>query len=90
MSTPITIHSLGGLTIQREGQPITGLASRKAEALLVYLAANPRPHPREILAEMLWDERSQSQAMANLRVVLSSLSIAPYPRQPSTISAARS
>ena len=69
----LTITSLGGLSIHRDGDPVTDLASRKAEALLVYVACADRPQPREVLAEMLWEERTQSQSLANLRVALSSL-----------------
>ncbi len=69
----LSIHTLGGLNIQLDSQPLSGLASRKAEALVVYLAANPRPHPREVLAELLWDELPQRRAMTNLRVALTSL-----------------
>lgn len=73
MRDNLQIFTLGGLSIQVDGEPLTELASRKAEALLVYLACNRRTHARELLAEMLWDERTQSQAKANLRVVLASL-----------------
>jgi WD40 repeat protein/DNA-binding SARP family transcriptional activator len=69
----LEIHTLGNLSIHHNRGFVKGLTSRKAKALLVYLAAYPRPHPREILAEMLWDERSQSRTMANLRVVIASL-----------------
>jgi DNA-binding SARP family transcriptional activator len=64
---------LGGLTIQVDEKPVTNLASRKAEALLIYLTIEQRPVPREFLADLLWDDRSQAQAMGNLRVILSSL-----------------
>ena len=30
-------------------------------------------HPREVLAEMFWEERTQAQALSNLRVALDSL-----------------
>ena len=73
MTTKLSIKTLGGLTLQVDERPITNLASRKAEALLVYLAIEQRPIPRELLADLLWDDRSQSQALGNLRVVLSSL-----------------
>ncbi|RME48522.1 MAG: hypothetical protein D6796_06165 [Caldilineae bacterium] len=69
----LEIQLLGGMTILKGGQPVQGLASRKAAALLVYLACTGRPHPREMLADLLWDDRSQAQAMSNLRVLLSSL-----------------
>jgi WD40 repeat protein/DNA-binding SARP family transcriptional activator len=69
----LEIHTLGNLSIHHNGEIVKGLTSRKAKALLVYLATYPRSHPREILAEMFWDERSQSRTMANLRVVIASL-----------------
>ena len=60
--------------------PISGFASRKVEALLIYLACTRRAQPREFLAELLWDERSQAQAMSNLRQVVFDLRhhLAPY------------
>lgn len=69
----LRIRTFGGLSITRGAERVEGFASRKAEALLVYLACNPRSHPRERLADLFWDGRSQRQAMANLRVSLSSL-----------------
>ena len=69
----LEISTLGGLTIKNDSAPVTGLASRKAEALLVYLACTGQPHPREVLADLLWDDRPQARAMANLRVLLTSL-----------------
>ncbi len=69
----LEIFTLGGVRIQRLGEPMTGLTTKKAEAMLIYLAATRRAQPREVLAELLWDERSQSQAMANLRGVLTTL-----------------
>ncbi len=73
MSERLEIRTLGGLSIQVGGQPVTGFDQRKVPALLVYLACNPRPHPREMLSEMLWEGRTQSQSQSNLRVVLTDL-----------------
>jgi len=80
VSEKLRISTFGGLLIQRDGEPVTGLASRKAEALLVYLACTGRPHSRESLATMFWDDRSQSRALGNLSVLLTSLRkhLAPY------------
>ena len=80
MSERLEIRTLGGLNIRRDGRPLTGLASRKVEALLAYLACAGRPRPRELLAELLWEERTQERAMGNLRVALSSLRkrVGPY------------
>jgi DNA-binding SARP family transcriptional activator len=72
-ASSLKISTLGGLSICLADEPVTGLASRKVEALLVYLACTGRAHPREVLAELFWEERAQSRAMANLRVALSSL-----------------
>jgi WD40 repeat protein/DNA-binding SARP family transcriptional activator len=80
MADLLEISLLGGLTLKRGGLPVTALASRKAEALLVYLLCTGRAHAREVLADLLWDDRSQSQALANLRVLLTSLRqvLGPY------------
>jgi len=73
MDTTVEIFTLGGVRILRGGELVTGFTTRKAEALLIYIASTRRPQPREVLADLLWDERTQSQAMANLRVVLTNL-----------------
>jgi DNA-binding SARP family transcriptional activator len=80
MNTVLEICTLGGLTIRHAGQPLTALKTRKVEALLVYLACTGRAHPRETLAELFWEERTQTQAMTNLRGALSSLRqhVEPY------------
>lgn len=73
MPSSLTLFTLGGLEIRKDDQPLTGLASRKAEALLVYLATEDHAYPREVLADLLWDDRSSTQALSNLRVLLNSL-----------------
>ncbi len=73
MGERLAIRTLGGLSIHIGDQPITGFDSRKVPALLVYLACTGRTMPREVLAEMLWEERTQAQALSNLRVALHSL-----------------
>lgn len=69
----LRISTLGGLSIQLNGEPVGGFVSRKAEALLIYLALHPREHARETLSNLLWDDLSQQQALSYLRTVLSSL-----------------
>jgi DNA-binding SARP family transcriptional activator/predicted ATPase len=69
----LTISLLGGVRILQDETAVTGFASRKVEAMLVYLACNPRPHPRETLAALLWPENDQNRALANLSVALTSL-----------------
>ena len=73
MNEVLDIRTLGGLTIQRDDKVITDLGSRKAEALLVYLACTQRSQPREVLADFFWEGLSQQKALTNLRVALTSL-----------------
>ncbi|MEA3396854.1 MAG: AAA family ATPase, partial [Chloroflexota bacterium] len=54
-------------------RPVEGFVSRKAQALLVYLAVTGRAHFRDALAGLLWGESSEERAAGNLRVVLSNL-----------------
>ena len=81
MHTPLLkIRLLGGVSLTIDDVPVADLPTRKAEALLIYLACQRRPVAREVLAELLWDERSQEQGLANLRSILSSLQkqLKPY------------
>ena len=79
MEHPLEIVALGGLRIQHGGMPITGLLTRKAQALLCYLAL-AGVHSREELASLLWGEASQANARASLRRTLSDLrqTLAPH------------
>lgn len=80
MSELLEIKTFGGLRIQCNGIPAPKFDSRKVVALLLYLAYTQHEHSREVLAEMLWEERTQSQSLANLRVAISSLrqTVGPY------------
>ncbi len=80
MEELLKITSFGGLNVVRGATSVERFITRKVDALLVYLACNPREHPREVLGEMLWDDLSQERTMANLRTVLSNLQaqLAPY------------
>lgn len=69
----LTMTLLGSVQIRQGETAVSGLASRKAEALFIYLACNPRPHSRDSLAALLWPENDQQRALANLSVALSSL-----------------
>ncbi|HSM55035.1 MAG TPA: tetratricopeptide repeat protein [Candidatus Sulfomarinibacteraceae bacterium] len=63
---------LGPPQIELNGKPLR-LPSRKAQALLFYLAVTGRAHPRERLAGLLWGGLPQEKAQRNLRVALSKL-----------------
>jgi WD40 repeat protein/DNA-binding SARP family transcriptional activator len=73
MDAVLQIYTLGGLRLVAKDKPVTSLETRKVEALLVYVACTARPQPREVLADLLWEERSQERAQGNLRVALASL-----------------
>jgi DNA-binding SARP family transcriptional activator len=62
---------LGAPHIERDGMPVA-VDTRKAIALLAYLALVPQRHSRDALAGLLWPDYSQSNARAALRRTLSS------------------
>ncbi len=51
----LTLRLLGEVEVLRQGEALTLPSSRKARALLVYLAATGRSHRRERLCSMFWD-----------------------------------
>ncbi len=73
MSIKLEINALGGLKITLDGEKLPKLASRKADALLVYLACTGQSHSREKLGTLLWNNRSTRQSLSNLSVLLWSL-----------------
>ncbi|MFV2045059.1 MAG: BTAD domain-containing putative transcriptional regulator, partial [Anaerolineales bacterium] len=80
MGERLELTTLGGVVILLDGEPVQGLASRKADALLVYLAVTRRAHAREHLATLLWDDRPLGRSLGNLSVLLNSLKkqLAPF------------
>ncbi|MCG6659195.1 hypothetical protein HOP52_15660 [Halomonas campisalis] len=78
--TRLHVSLLGEFACQTaEGEPVA-VPTRKAAALLAYLAAPPgRPHSRSKLAGLLWDAMPESRARANLRKTLSRLQSALPP-----------
>jgi DNA-binding SARP family transcriptional activator/predicted ATPase len=73
MTEGLHLTLLGKPRISRDGAPVTGFISAKAQALLFYLAVTHRPHTRETLAGLLWSDMPGTQASKNLRNVLSNL-----------------
>jgi TolB-like protein/DNA-binding SARP family transcriptional activator len=71
--TALTIRLLGGFEARRgTGAPVD-FPTKKARALLAYLALHPgRPHSRDALADLLWAEGGE-QARGSLRRTLSDL-----------------
>ena len=70
----LTLTLFGGFDAQvDDGTPLP-LTSRKAQALLAYLAVRPgQLHPRDKLATLLWPDTSDEQARQSLRVALVAL-----------------
>ena len=56
-----------------DGAPIALPASRRARAVLAYLALNPGPQPRGRLAARFWPDVLDESARASLRVALTEL-----------------
>jgi DNA-binding SARP family transcriptional activator/predicted ATPase len=70
----LTLSLLGSFEIELHGQPVTRSTKGKARALLAYLAVEAdRAHRREALAALLWPDRPERSARANLRNTLSNL-----------------
>jgi predicted ATPase/DNA-binding SARP family transcriptional activator len=68
----VKLTLLGGFQAQLEAGPALALPTRKAQALLAYLALPPgQAHPREKLATLLWADMQDAQARGNLRHALS-------------------
>ncbi len=59
--------------LEMDGQ-VVKVERRKAIALIAYLALNPQPQSRDVLAALFWPESNHDQARAALRSTLSTLS----------------
>jgi DNA-binding SARP family transcriptional activator/Tfp pilus assembly protein PilF len=68
----LRLSLLGPPEALRDGVPLT-VDTRKATALLAYLALEPGRHGRDTLAELLWPEYAPDRARAALRRTLSTL-----------------
>ncbi|MBC7707179.1 MAG: transcriptional regulator [Rhodoferax sp.] len=71
------IRMLGPLTISCGGRALPLPASRKARALVAFLALDPRPMPRTQLCELLWDLPNDPRGelrwcLSKIRIVLDS------------------
>ncbi len=86
----LSVKLLGGFeTRLATGAPVT-LPTRKAQALLAYLAVRPgHAHPRDKLAALLWADRGDTQARDSLRHTLVELRKVLPDRSPSLIGEGR-
>ncbi|TCD13235.1 AfsR/SARP family transcriptional regulator [Oricola cellulosilytica] len=71
----LELRLLGGFELRTaEGEPVAGPDTRKARALLAYLAMHEgRPQRREALADLLWGLSGQKQAASSLSQALYSI-----------------
>jgi predicted ATPase/DNA-binding SARP family transcriptional activator/Tfp pilus assembly protein PilF len=68
----LALYLLGSPRIELDGEPVH-IGRRKALAMLAYITVEPVRHSRDTLATLLWPERDQSSARADLRRTLSQL-----------------
>jgi len=68
----LAVFLFGPPRLERDGEP-TNVDTRKAIALLAYLAVTGQRHSRDALAALLWPDYDQSHARATLRRTLSAL-----------------
>ena len=76
----LQLRLLGKPQVQVEGAIVSGFRTAKAEALLYYLAVTGQSYSREVLADLLWGEMSETTAKRNLTKALSHLrkQLAPF------------
>jgi DNA-binding SARP family transcriptional activator len=70
----LEIRLLGGFEVLRDGAPLRAFRTRKARALLAYLALHAgQPLSRAALAGLLWPEQPSARAAQSLRQALTFL-----------------
>jgi DNA-binding SARP family transcriptional activator len=84
----LRLSLLGAAEAALDGRAIV-FRTKKALALLAYLAADPGPHSRERLADLLWPEADIVDARASLRTALNYMRQALGPSADAVIMATR-
>src|SRR5437763_10603313 len=69
----LDVRLAGGLQWRVDGAPIGLPASRRARAVLAWLALNPSAQPRTRVAARFWPDVLDESARASLRVALTEL-----------------
>ncbi|HEU4322248.1 MAG TPA: tetratricopeptide repeat protein [Roseiflexaceae bacterium] len=67
------LQMLGTVRVERDGAQVQGFESRKAVALLCYLALRGQPQTRAHLAELFWEGKPEERGRGNLNRVLHNL-----------------
>ena len=73
MSSQYRLHLLGNVQLHCGDQQVHGFESRKALAMLAYLAMNQRAVARGELAVLFWADKSRVRGLRNLSRVLTNL-----------------
>src|SRR5260370_25708508 len=87
-ATRLRLSLVGAAEAVLDGRPIV-FRTKKALALLAYLALHPGPHPREGLADLLWPGADVADARASLRTALNYMRQALGPLAEAVIMATR-
>lgn len=67
----LTLTLFGGFQARNPGGETLSISSKKAQALLAYLAMRPgQSHPRDKVASLLWPETNEDQSRHSLRQTL--------------------
>ncbi len=66
------LYLLGAPRLELDGEPVQ-VDTRKAIAILAYLAMTGQPQSRDTLAALLWPEYPQKNARGSLRRTISAL-----------------
>lgn len=67
----LTVNLFGGLEVHRDEEALDGWNAGKAQELFAYLLLNRgHPHARQVLAGVLWPERTNEKSMKFLRHAL--------------------
>ena len=69
----LEVRLTGGLALRADGDELAPPASRRARAVLAYLALHPGPHARAQLAARFWPDVLDESARASLRAALTEL-----------------
>lgn len=86
----LRLDLLGGFAARDGAGREVAIGSRKAQALLAFLALSPgKPQPREKLTSLLWSDRGEAQARSSLRQALSELRRALPKTEPPLLRAER-
>jgi DNA-binding SARP family transcriptional activator len=70
MDAIVELYLLGPVQIKYQGEPLSGFESRKALALLCYLAEQKKPVSRTQLTHLFWGDKAEQRGRSNLSRVL--------------------